>query len=83
MSNVTAIRKDLPAEPADDDRFLSPAQVAAMVPGLSVRTLREMRAANRELPWIQVSPKRVAYVEADVRAWVLARRTTVRTRVQS
>lgn len=75
MSNVTAIRSDLTSEATADDRFLSPAQVAEMVPGLSVRTLREWRAANRGgLPWIQISEKRVAYVESDVRAWALARR---------
>lgn len=60
---------------ADEERYLSPAQVAEMVPGLSVRTLREWRAADRgDLPWIQISEKRVAYIESDVREWALARR---------
>lgn len=59
----------------ETERFLSPAQVAEMVPGLSVRTLREWRAADRGgLPWIRISEKRVAYLESDVREWALARR---------
>lgn len=78
MSNVTAIRAGVDITPATEERYLSPAEVQEMVPGLSVRTLREWRAANRELPWIQVSPKRVAYLESDIRAWVLSKRRAAR-----
>ncbi len=74
MSNVTAIRADVAVAKADEEKYLAPAEVAAMVPGLSVRTLREWRAARRELPWVQLSEKRVVYLESDVRAWVLSKR---------
>lgn len=61
--------------PSDDHRYLSPKQVAEIVPGLSVRTLREWRAADRGgLPWIRISEKRVAYLESDIHEWALTRR---------
>lgn len=81
MSNVTAIRTSLPVDSSTgEERYLSPEQVVEMVPGLSIRTLREWRAANRQLPWVQLSPKRVAYLESDVRAFVMSHRQPVRER---
>lgn len=81
MSNVTAIRQDVPlaASALEPDAFLTPEQVVELVPSLSVRTLREWRAEGRGIPYVRISPKRVAYIEADVRAWMLAHRQTVRS----
>lgn len=72
MSNVTAIRSAdaLPAE----DVYLSPEQVSEMVPGLSVRSLRQMRADGKGPRFLKPAPRTVVYLEADVRAWM---RTTL------
>ena len=74
-ASITGMSNEPTTSEAGEDRYLSPAQVSEMVPGLSVRTLREWRAADRGgLPWSRISEKRVAYLESDVRAWALARR---------
>lgn len=67
MSNVTAIK---PRPAATQDVYLSPAQVCELIPGMSVRTLRELRAAGRGPRYAKPTEKTVVYVEADVRAWV-------------
>lgn len=69
MKNVTAIRPGIAAKEASE-RYLSPEQVAEMVPGLSVRTLRELRAKGKGPRFSKPTEKTVVYLEADVRAWV-------------
>ena len=74
---VTPIRR----ADAGQDVYLSPEQVSALVPGLSVRSLRQMRAEGRGPRYLKPAPRTVVYLEADVRAWM--RSTAHKTRDQS
>ena len=47
-----------------------------MIPGISVRTLRQLRADGKGPRYLKPAPRTVIYLEADVRAWM---RTTIRT----
>lgn len=80
MSNVTALATRQKT-PSSAEVYLSPEQVSELIPGLSVRTLRELRAAGRGPRFAKPTEKTVVYVEADVRAWV--RSTLQKTRDQS
>lgn len=51
-------------------RYLSPAQVCEMVPGLTERKLRGMRENGSGPRYRKPSLKTVVYTEADVLAWV-------------
>lgn len=77
-ATVTAIR---PRTAAAQDVYLSPVQVSELVPGLSVRTLRELRASGRGPRFFKPTEKTVVYSEADVRAWVQS--TLQKTREQA
>lgn len=77
MSNVTALKQPSRVQ-AEDEKFLSPADVAQLVPSLSVRTLRELRASGLGPRYFKPTEKTVVYVEADVRAWVRSKVHTTR-----
>lgn len=72
MSNVTRIR------PAVENRYLSPAQVCELVPGMTAENLKELRKTGKGpayfKPTGETYGKVVVYAEADVRAWVEAGR---------
>lgn len=79
MSNVTALRK-----PAIEHRYLSPAQVCDLVPGLTVANLQELRKKGLGPKYRKPTGehgKVVIYAESDVRAWVEA--SIITTREQS
>lgn len=80
MSNVTALATRQKT-PTTAEVYLSPQQVCDLVPGLSVRTLRELRASGRGPRFFKPTEKTVVYSEADVRAWVQS--TMQKTREQS
>lgn len=68
--NVTAIRR-----PAVDHVYLSPEQVCALVPGMTVANLQELRKTGHGPKYRKPTGERgrvVIYAEADVRAWVEA-----------
>lgn len=65
-------------DPSDKPRYLSPEQVAVMIPGLSVRSLRQMRADAKGPRYIKPAPRTVVYVEADVLAWMQSKMRSTR-----
>lgn len=82
MSNVTAIAPRTSSAPAmTQEVYLSPAQVCELVPGIAVRTLRELRAAGRGPRYFKPTEKTVLYAESDIRAWIEA--SVVRPRKSS
>lgn len=79
MSNVTAMRPR--ASAADETRWLSPAEVCEVIPGMTVTLLQRMRDAGKGPRYAKPSAKTVVYSLADVNAYV--RSTIVTTREQS
>ena len=59
-------------------RYLSPAQVCEMVPGMTVVNLQELRKRSRGPKYCKPTTKTVVYVEADIHAWVLSTRVPTR-----
>jgi predicted DNA-binding transcriptional regulator AlpA len=56
----------------DRPRYLSPAQVCDLIPGMTERRLRSLRADRKGPRYYKPSLKTVVYAESDVRAWVEA-----------
>ena len=52
------------------DRYLTPAQVCEIVPGMSEGLLRTMRFEGRGPRYRKPSPRVVVYLESEVRAYV-------------
>ena len=79
MSNLTALRK-----PTVEHRYLSPAQVCDLVPGLTVANLQELRKKGLGPKYRKPTGdngKVIVYAESDVRAWVES--AVITTREQS
>ncbi|MFI8593749.1 helix-turn-helix transcriptional regulator [Microbacterium sp. NPDC078428] len=68
MSNVAQLRK----APVTPVRYLSPADVCELVPGMTVANLQELRKRGKGPRYAKPTAKTVVYVEADVHAWVQA-----------
>lgn len=77
MSNVTPLKRRQEREPT----YLSPAGVAARVPGLTVEHLAELRKNGRGPRYRKPTGERgkvIIYTVADVDAWVEAGLITTR-----
>lgn len=72
---VTPIR---PVANREAPVWLSPAQVCELVPVLTVRDLEDMRTNNTGPAYSRPTPRKVVYLEADVRAWVSSKRQATR-----
>lgn len=59
-------------------QYFSPAQVCEIVPVLNVRDLDDMRSNNTGPAYSRTTPRKVVYLEADVRAWVQSKRQATR-----
>lgn len=79
MSNVTALRPR--AAKLEETRWLSPAEVCDVIPGMTVTLLSRMRDAGKGPRYAKPSAKTVVYSLADVNDYV--RSTMVNTREQS
>lgn len=80
MSNVTALK------PRTQERYLSPAQVCELLPGLTLDVLAARRSKRLAPDYFKPaggadSRSAVLYAESDVRAWIESSR--VKTREQS
>lgn len=58
--------------------WLSPAQVCEVVPVLTVRDLEDMRANGTGPAFSRPTPRKVVYLEGDVRAWLQSKREATR-----
>ncbi|MBD8218250.1 hypothetical protein IFU40_06330 [Microbacterium sp. CFBP 13617] len=76
VAPVTPIRSAKPS--AEVPVWLSPAQVCEVVPVLTVRDLEDMRSNGTGPAYSRPTPRKVVYLEADVRAWVQSKRQTTR-----
>lgn len=76
MGALTQLRS--PRSSSQQEVYLSPAQVCELVPGMTERRLRGMRAEGTGPRYFKPSLKTVVYAEADVRAWVKAHLVTTR-----
>lgn len=74
-ANVTRLR---PSASGVQQVFLSPEQVCALVPVLTPRDLEDMRSNNTGPAYSRPTPRKVVYLEADVRAWVQSKRQATR-----
>ena len=79
MSNVTALRPRTAG--SEQPRWLSPAEVCEVIPGMTVTLLQRMRDAGKGPRYAKPSAKTVVYSLADVNDYV--RSTMVNTREQS
>jgi hypothetical protein len=80
---VSAVAPVTPIRPAtaDEPVWLSPADVAARVPGLTVENLAELRKTGKGPAYFKPTGERgkvIIYSAADVDAWVRAARHTTR-----
>lgn len=64
MGALTAIK------PSTVQTWLSPADVANRVPGITVANLQELRKNGRGPRYYKPTPKTVVYSAADIDAWV-------------
>ncbi len=64
---MTATVRALHAHP---QTWLSPDQVAEMVPGVTVRLLETLRGEGKGPAFYKPTPKVVVYAEADINTWV-------------
>lgn len=71
----------LPVRPAATPVWLSPEQVCARVPGMTIGHLQELRKTGLGPAYSKPTRKTVIYSAADVDEWV--RRARVSTREQS
>lgn len=71
LAKVTPIRQE-------ETVWLSPAQVASRVPGVTVANLQELRKKSQGPAYFKPTPKVVVYALADVDAWVARSRRTTR-----
>ena len=78
MSNVTALRT---SKTTSAEEWLSPEQVCAILPGMTVRKLQPQRDEGHGPRYAKPSPKTVVYARADVDAYV--RSTIVSTQEQA
>lgn len=72
------------ASPVTKSRYLSPAEVCELVPGMTVANLKDLRASGKGPAYFKPTGERghvTLYAEADVVRWVEA--TRVSTREQS
>jgi len=69
MGNVTPIKKTT-SEPV----WLSPAEVASRVPGMTVENLSEMRKRREGPPYYKPTLRTVIYLEAEIDSWVASSR---------
>lgn len=74
-ANVTRIR---PTASSSAPAFLTPEQVCELVPVLTPRDLEDMRSNNTGPAYSRPTPRKVVYLEADVRAWVQSKRHATR-----
>lgn len=79
MSAAPKLAPVTPLHPqAEPQRWLSPEEVCDIVPGMTVRNLRELRAKRQGPRFSKPSAKVVVYGEADVHAWLAAKIQTTR-----
>ncbi|MET4702765.1 hypothetical protein [Frigoribacterium sp. UYMn621] len=52
------------------ETYLSPEQVAEMVPGMTKGMLAQLRFTGKGPRYRKPTPRKVIYAESDVRAWV-------------
>ena len=50
--------------------YLSPDQVAELIPGLTKASLAQLRFTGKGPRYRRLTPKRIIYVEAEVISWV-------------
>lgn len=77
--NVLQLRANAQAAPAT--RYLSPAEVCEILPGMTVATLKTMRARGMGPRYSKPTGPRghvTLYAEADVMAWIEAAQVSTR-----
>lgn len=58
------------------ENYLSPAEVADMIPGMTTALLAQMRFRGDGPPFIAASPRKRVYSESSLHAWLTARERT-------
>lgn len=71
---MRAVEKDEAPVRAEPQVWLSPEQVCARVPGMTIVKLRNLRAAGIGPAYSKPTYKTVVYAQADVDAWVSLQR---------
>jgi hypothetical protein len=54
--------------------FLSPQQVAELIPGMNVNLLAQMRFRGDGPRYVRVTPRKIVYEEGDVLAYLESRK---------
>jgi predicted DNA-binding transcriptional regulator AlpA len=55
------------------DKYLSPAEVCALIPGMSIALLAQMRFRGDGPRFVKPSPRTVVYAESDVAEYLRSR----------
>ncbi|MDQ1217979.1 helix-turn-helix transcriptional regulator [Microbacterium arborescens] len=59
-----------------DDEYLSPEQAAALVPGMTLTHLAQLRFKGKGPKFLKPTPRKVIYRRSDVIAWLEASERT-------
>jgi hypothetical protein len=54
----------------DEGQLLTPAEVASLMPGMTVAALAQLRYRGGGPAYLKPTPRRVYYRDHDVRAWL-------------
>jgi hypothetical protein len=52
------------------EKYLSPEEAAALIPGMTKAALAQLRYAGGGPAYLKPTPRKVVYRESDVRAWL-------------
>jgi hypothetical protein len=81
VSAANVVQLHAKGQPAASARYLSPAEVCELVPGMTVGTLKAMRARGTGPRFSKPTGTRghlTLYAEADVIAWIEAAKVSTR-----
>ena len=59
-----------------EEKYLSPAQVCELIPGMTVPLLNQMRFRGDSIPYVRVSPRKIVYRLSRVEEFLNAREQT-------
>lgn len=59
------------------ERYLAPAEVCAMIPGMTSNNLAQLRFTGKGPKFLKPTPRTVVYRETDVVSWLEASERTI------
>lgn len=70
-------RAETPAPAIEPGEFITAAEVAELLPGVTIQGLAQMRYRGDGPPFFKPSPRVVLYRRADIAEWIAGSRRTI------